>query len=204
MSPEAEHVLEFWFADARSRPEGFEQRKRFWFSPSPRADSSIRQRFAATVTLAAGGALDHWIDEASTALALILVLDQFPRNMYRGSPQAFATDAKALEWARIGIERGHDRGLSVVERGFFYMPFQHSEDASVQQESVRLYGRLRGQALDQAKAAAESFYQAALEHKNIIDAFGRFPHRNEILGRRSTQAERRYLAAGGNRYGQHG
>ncbi|MDH3639154.1 MAG: DUF924 domain-containing protein, partial [Gammaproteobacteria bacterium] len=158
MVPEAEQVLDFWFAETRSRPEAFAQRKRFWFSPSPRADAGIRQRFADTILRAASGALDEWTAEPGGALALIILLDQFPRNMYRGSPKAFASDAKALKHAQTGIEEGHDQALALVERGFFYMPFQHSEDAGVQSESVRLYGRLRRVAGDRETAAALSFH----------------------------------------------
>lgn len=204
MLPEAETVLQFWFADVRSCPEGFEQRKRFWFSPSPRADAMLRERFADAVTQALGGELDHWATQAGGNLALVLMLDQFPRNIHRGSPRAFAADARALVWARRGIEQGHDLELSVVERGFLYMPFQHSEDVSVQRESVELYDRLRRTAPRQWVAAAKSFARFAREHKTIIDKFGRFPHRNQILGRPSTDEERRYLADGASRYGQHG
>ncbi len=204
MVSDAENVVGFWFADSRAHPETFRERQSFWFAASTRSDALIRRRFAHAVRRAAEGDLDAWGGHPTGVLALILLLDQFPRNIYRGTARAFASDGKALHWARAGIRRQYDATFSLVECGFLYMPFQHAEDSEVQSESRRLYQHLRRRAAGSEQAAAESFYQSALEHQRIIDTFGRFPHRNEILGRPSTPAERRYLGAGGKRYGQHG
>lgn len=197
-----ESILDYWFSDVREHPELFRTRQKFWFSSSPRTDTGIRAQFGELVERAGSGALDEWATQPAGALALVLLLDQFPRSIYRGTARAFDYDARALQITRNGIARGLDRRLSVIERGFFYMPFQHSEDRETQAESERLFAQLRDDAKKDESDAAYNFHRFSLEHKNIVDTFGRFPHRNEILGRPNSEAEREYLEQSGKNYGQ--
>jgi uncharacterized protein (DUF924 family) len=178
-------VLEFWFG---AEPGAFRQA---WFERSDAFDAECRDRFAATCAQAAAGELDRWGATPEGALALVLLLDQFPRNIHRGTPSAFATDAKALDLARRMVARGFDRALEPVARFFVYLPFEHAEDLGAQDEAVRLVEGLpdapwRDNVLKYARA-----------HRDVIARFGRFPHRNAVLGRRSTEAEAAYLAEPG-------
>ena len=180
----AAEVLGFWFAR-----EGRDKR---WFQKDDRFDAEVRRRFFALHADAAAGRLEAWKDSARECLALILVLDQFPRNMFRGSAQAFSTDAMALAAARWAVERGYDRGLAAVERLFLYLPFEHSESLTAQDEACRLM-----QELD-AFTETDDAYAYALRHRDVIRRFGRFPHRNAALGRPSTPEELEFLATPGS------
>lgn len=182
MTPATE-ILEFWFG--ASEAGSFRQE---WFSVDPVFDAEIRSRFLTTHLEAAQGKLDHWLAEAESALSLILIFDQFPRNLFRGSPQMFATDAKALSSARHAIDNAYDQQLIPVRRMFLYMPFMHSEDLNDQQYSV---------ALIQTLSNVGNSLEFAIKHKEAIERFGRFPHRNPILGRTMTPEEQRYLNEGG-------
>lgn len=201
LEPDAAAVLDFWFGDARD-PDKVRQRGRFWFSAGADHDRLLRARFGALHDRAQQGELEHWTAAPLSALALILLLDQFTRNLYRGTPSAFANDARALAVSRDGIARGVDGALSIAERAFWYMPFQHSEDLEDQRRSVRLFRAL----LDDSPAPFVPFsknaYEFAVLHCGIVERFGRFPHRNAILGRASTAEEKAYLADGGHRFGQ--
>lgn len=194
-------VLDFWFGDSAD-PENAKARRKLWFSADAARDRAIGERFGALHDSAQRGDLDHWIREPRSALALVLLLDQFTRNLYRSTASAFANDARALAISRDGVGRGIDGELGVVERAFWYMPFQHSEDPGVQRESVELYKTL----LDDSPAPfipfSKNTYEHAVLHCEIVERFGRFPHRNELLGRASTDEEQEYLRDGGHRFGQ--
>lgn len=185
---DAKEILDFWFdspqgaQEARVRPEWFEAHRAF--------DEIIRHRFSDAVEMAARGDLDSWIDDAHGALALLLLLDQFPRNLFRGSARAFATDEQARRVARESLARGYDKGFPPVARWFFYLPFEHSEDAGDQDRSVDLFASLGD---DEASAYALDF---ARRHRDVILRFGRFPDTNEALGRSNTAEERAFLAEG--------
>jgi uncharacterized protein (DUF924 family) len=186
-------VLEFWFppgtrADA-THPEG--QFNPAWFQADPAFDEAIRRRFLPLYEQAARGALDGWAASAEGALALVVLLDQFPRNMFRGEPRSFATDGKALAIAQRAVSDGLDQQVPPLWRTFFYLPFEHSEDRAMQARSVSLF-----RALGNAETT-----RFAETHRAIIDRFGRFPHRNVILGRESTPQEAEWLAAGGETFG---
>ncbi|MCU0842510.1 MAG: DUF924 domain-containing protein [Thiobacillaceae bacterium] len=183
-------VLDYWFGPAPSLAE----RRGLWFGKDPAADAEIRARFAATHRAARAGDLRDWLDAPDTALALVVVLDQFPRNMHRDTPAAFAADARALACARLALERGHDRRLEPVRRLFLYLPFEHSEDLADQRLSVRLFAEL-----DREPGLADAF-DHALRHYCVIARFGRFPHRNAILGRVSTAEEVAFLRQPGSRF----
>ncbi len=170
-------VLEFWWNAGPQK----------WWSRDDEFDREIRSRFETTHTEAAGGRLDTWCDTPHGAMALTLVLDQFSRNLHRESPEAFAQDAKALVLARSSIEKQFNRAFPSPARCFFALPLMHAEDMAAQEEAVD-FCRLHGDADN---------YKAALEHMDIIRRFGRFPHRNAVLGRETTDAERRFLDTGG-------
>jgi uncharacterized protein (DUF924 family) len=179
---EAKEVREFWFA------QGSEQ----WFGPV--LDDEIRTRFGALTERAAAGLLDHWADSPRRRLSLIILLDQFPRNLYRGSEKAFAQDDRALALTLTGMQSGADAALGPVERIFFLMPLQHAESLQAQEESVAAYRRL----LDDAPADDIDLFTQSLEsaeaHRAVIERFGRFPHRNTALGRESTAEEAAFIA----------
>jgi uncharacterized protein (DUF924 family) len=177
MRPSAADVLAFWLAAGHER----------WFEHDDAFDAEIRARFAATYEDAAAGRLRAWEDEPQSALALVIVLDQFPRNMFRGSARAFDTDALARAAAERAIARGFDRKIAMPERVFFYLPFEHSEASADQERSVALIG---------ATGDADLRKWAEL-HADIIRRFGRFPHRNALLGRTTTADEQAFLDGGG-------
>jgi uncharacterized protein (DUF924 family) len=174
-------VLEFWFG---AGPDYGKSHKR-WFVKDPAFDAGIRARFLGWYEQVAG--TDEGLGGAEGCLARIVVLDQFPRNMFRGEPRAFATDALALAAARHALERGYDRGRLDVERLFFYLPFEHSEGLADQVRACELMRPL-----------GDELYDYALRHKAIIERFGRFPHRNAILGRASTPQELEFLRQPGS------
>ena len=172
-----EQVLSFWFA------EGDSQSRAVWFKTDPSFDHEIEDRFKAHQVKALSGDYDGLADMATGALALVILLDQFPRNLYRGSPEAFASDTKALAIARAALAAGFDQGLTPVQRTFLYLPFEHSEDRNDQEKSVQLFEEL----------GDEDKLKYAIEHREIIERFGRFPHRNAVLGRPSTPEEVEFL-----------
>jgi uncharacterized protein (DUF924 family) len=178
-----EDVLEFWF---EGNPTA---RREVWFKRSDAFDTACA-RFRPALQASREGQLDHWAEAPLGALALILLLDQFPRNLNRGSPLAFAADVKARDIARCAIARGFDAALTPVQRAFMYLPFEHSEELADQEESVRLYTALHpelgGEGLDYAE-----------RHRDVIRRFGRFPHRNAALGRQNTAEEESYLSQPG-------
>ena len=163
-------VLGFWFSDA-TQP--------LWFDLTPAFDETIRQRFGALYVRAVNGELAPWCSEPLSALALVIVLDQFPRNMFRNDAHSFASDPQALAVARQAVDRGFDRALGPNQHQFLYMPFMHAENLADQEISVRLFTAL-------GNANNLDF---AVRHRDIVARFGRFPHRNALLGRRSTPEE---------------
>ena len=185
-------ILEFWFG-APDSPE-LSRNRRQWFEKSDTFDGLIRERFLATHEAAAAGRLDGWADRPLAALALVVALDQFPRNRFRGTPRAFATDAGALAVARGIVSRGFDAAYAPVQRWFAYLPFEHAEDPVAQAESLALFDGLRS---DTASAGTLGY---AMRHYAAIERFGRFPHRNVILGRASTPEELAFLATPGSSF----
>ncbi len=208
MTSTADAVLDFWFADSAQSAAALEQRTRFWFGMDTAAeiveqDALIRSRFAAVVEQALRGELDSWAGTARGCLALIILLDQFPRNIHRGTARAFAGDAHSLGLTSEGMQEGTDRLLTACERVFFYMPLQHAESLVMQERAVEAFGSLVREASDRERPFVESCLPYVLVHRDIIRRFGRFPHRNAILAREGTPAERAYLAADAPDFGQH-
>ena len=195
-------VLSFWFKDAAKSPEALRRRGAVWFHSDPAFDRECAARFTATLEDAARGGLDDWAGTPQGRLALVIVLDQMPRNVHRGSPSAFMHDGEAAAHCMAAIGSGQDRFLDPVERIFLYMPLQHAEDLDLQRRSVEQFDSLASEAGDAWRDYfAENVHYARLHH-DIIERFGRFPHRNRILGRESTEEELRYLADGAPTFGQ--
>ena len=188
-------VLNFWFGDPTSPESSYTQRRKLWFIKSEETDETIRQEFMPLYAQAATGELDSWDTEPRSCLALLLILDQFPRNLFRDTPRAFATDEKALAIAKRAVDRGFDKKLTLVQRLFMYLPLEHSENLEDQHRSVALVKTLKDE-----DAALEDAYDYALRHRDVIQRFGRFPHRNAILGRESTAEEQDFLQQPGSRF----
>lgn len=198
----AEVILAFWFGelDAAGLPApAVEQR---WFSGGKAVDAEIRARFEADLRNAAAGRLRRWETTAHGALALVLLFDQFPRNMYRGTPRAFLFDEHARAVAERALAAGHEASLRPIERMFLYMPLQHAEDGAAQDESVRRFRALVDAVPEDQRERFRGYLGYAERHRDVIARFGRFPHRNAVLGRPSTPEEQAYLAGGSPTWGQ--
>ena len=187
-------VLTFWFGDGQTATQIAAEKTALWWSKDPNTDRQIADRFGATSEAAATGQLADWAKTPRGLLALIICTDQFPRNIHRDTPRAFAYDPTALAFAKTCIDSGAAQQLNPIERTFAYLPFEHSEDLTDQQRSISLY-----QTLATAAPAAEAeLFTGSLDfarrHHEIIQQFGRFPHRNSILGRPSTTAELAFLS----------
>ena len=202
LEPQPEEVRGYWFADALGDPDKAQRRLDFWFRSSRETDEEIERRFSPALKAASEGLLAHWEAAPHSSVALVVVLDQFPRNIHRGTAAAFSHDAHALAVARRGLAARHARALTIPEQAFLLMPFQHAEDLAVQRESVALFERLAADAAAQWRGFAEGNLKYARLHLEIVERFGRFPHRNAILGRPSTPAEKAFLDAGAEHFGQ--
>jgi len=198
-----EDILGLWFGNPPTDENEVAHRMSRWFGGDREMDAELGRRFGAVMTAAGTSQLDDWGKSARGRLALILLLDQVPRNTHRGQPTAYAQDTLALSWTLDGLAHGMDLDLEPLERMFFYMPMQHSESLDIQERSVEVFAKLacsdapnflRKCLLDTAKFARQ--------HQDIIVRFGRFPHRNSVLGRESTADERDYLKGGAPTFGQ--
>jgi uncharacterized protein (DUF924 family) len=191
-----EEVLSYWFPEDDifyADRETFARQMQWWFQGGPEVDREISELFGGVLEQARREELDHWAETARGRLALIVVLDQFSRNVYRGSPLSYSQDQKALELAVGGIDLGMDRELSSMERIFFWMPIGHSEDLALQDMSVRHAEEEARNAPPHLRAESEFGVSQAKAARDVIVRFGRHPHRNEILGRTSTPEELEYL-----------
>ncbi len=173
---EAEKLLQFWFSETSAKR---------WFRSTKAFDDELRQRFGADVQAGLRGELTHWLSSPHGALALVILLDQLPLNIYRGKAESFAGEAGACSAATVAIEQGWDRQLSQQEKAFLYIPFMHSESLADQDRALALFGA----------AGLDGNLHWAKHHREIVRRFGRFPHRNEILGRESTAEELAWLAS---------
>jgi uncharacterized protein (DUF924 family) len=201
-------VLLFWFGPRPYTAASVQQHTRLWFSASvgaelvPQADELVRQRFEDTMLAAESGQLNGWDSSPRRRLALIVVLDQFSRHIYRESDRAYAQDHAALSLSVSGMLYGADGALDPLERIFFYMPLQHAESLEIQDESVAAFRRLLDEAPAELRLTFHESYNAAVRHREIITQFGRFPQRNAALGRSNSDEETYWLANGGKRFGQ--
>jgi uncharacterized protein (DUF924 family) len=198
-SPEA--ILDFWFGDSLRLPSSVAERVQLWFTANAELDREIGGRFSCLPDRALRGEFDGWSRGSESALALVLVLDQFPRNLFRGSARAFAFDSKALEIAAEAVDAGFDEELAPLEASILYLPFEHSEDLTDQVRSVELFERLVRRAPPELVGTFEQSADYARRHRDVVQRFGRFPARNAALGRQSTPDEVLYLESGGETFG---
>ncbi|MGO1461657.1 MAG: DUF924 family protein [Marinobacter sp.] len=194
-------ILDFWFGDLDENglPDSFHRNR--WFRSSRKFDQEVRRRFLSMVLFASEQGLDHWRSTAGGRLAEILLLDQFSRNIFRGGALAFEQDKLASKLCKEAMRKGHDMTLPPVQRAFLYMPLEHAERPEDQALAVECYEQLVASTSGMLQGFMKSFLQSARDHKEIIERFGRFPHRNKALGRTSTDAEKEYLGSA-RRFGQ--
>ena len=195
-------ILAFWFKEHELSAPQIDRRMDIWFGEDPAFDHEIQQAFMADIEKASDGKLDHWAEEPRGRLALILLLDQFRRNIYRNTAKAFEKDNAALKLCVEGAMQKKDRGLTPIQRVFFYMPLQHSESRKVQAKAVELFTRLAEAVSPTYQETFLTIAQFAELHRDIIDQYGRFPHRNALLGRKNTPEEDEYLAGDAPDFGQ--
>jgi uncharacterized protein (DUF924 family) len=169
-----QEILDFWFSN---------EVRKLWFDSTPEFDALLRARYLAVWEQAGRGELDHWLPRAAGCLALVIILDQFPLNMFRGQALAYSTEARSRDVAQTALQRNFDRALEVEQRAFLYMPFMHSEELADQRRALELFDQ----------PGLEGNLRFARHHHDIVEKFGRFPHRNEVLGRDSSAAEIAYL-----------
>jgi len=197
--PAAEEVLRFWFGDQAATDEVDKSRQQIWFVKNPEVDCEIRERFGGLLDPGRDGKLG-WQETPRGRLALILLLDQFSRNIFRGKADAFAYDPAALQLCLEGLELGADQSCGLFERAFCYLPLEHAESLECQERSVELFRTLLAEAPVARQKTFASFFDYAVRHRDIIARFGRFPHRNDILGRTSTPEEIAFLKLPGSSF----
>ncbi len=191
-------VLDFWIGPLKTFDDFPDQRAKLWFSKDPKLDQIIHDQFMPSIEYARKGHLDHWRKYPRGLLSLVILFDQFKRNIFRGKPEAFSEDEFALKLCLQGLSEGMDQELFLIERVFFYLPLEHSEDREIQKASVARFEDLLKLAPAPLKKTYDNFLDYAIRHQEVIERFGRFPHRNEILGRESTAEEIEYLRQPGS------
>jgi uncharacterized protein (DUF924 family) len=195
-------VIDYWFGPLDSSGFAGRGKIKMWFMGGKQLDDEIKQKFGPLVERAVSGDLGQWGLKPISLLALVILLDQFTRNIYRGSASAFAGDDSACRLAIDAINQGWDDLLGSSYCAFLYMPLEHSEDIKIQWRSVERFQRRHDQLSIEGRRRFENFSSSAVEHCNIIERFGRFPHRNDVMGRNSTKAELAYLNGNAPRFGQ--
>lgn len=199
MKEDIDSIHAFWFGPGDDA-EVAAARSSLWWGKDEAVDRAMTERFAACVEAAGRGELDMWAQQPRGRLALILLTDQFTRNIHRGTPRAFAFDTRARDLCKQGLQSGADRLLRPIERVFFYLPLEHSESLADQEESVALFARLLEEVPEAQRRQFAGFHDFALRHLEIVRRFGRFPHRNAILDRESTPEEKQFLTQKGSSF----
>jgi len=204
MDESIERLLEYWFGAELDSPAALDRQFARWFVADDAIDAEIASRFGTDAERAARGELAHFRETAKGRLALILLRDQVPRHLHRGTAAAFAQDSVALGLTVEGIENGMDLELPVLQRAFLYMPLQHAEAIDAQELALLKFGEMRDEpgTPEHVRPALDDFARHARMHRDIVARFGRFPHRNRALGREETAAEREFLQSGGPSFGQ--
>lgn len=192
-------VLQYWFGDL-TNPEQVPATVSLWFKGGPEVDQEIRARFGDALEPARRGELDDWAATPRGTLALLVLLDQFPRNVYRNDPRSFASDEHARKIAGIALERDFDQAVYPVQSLFFYLPFEHSESLDDQRVAVDETRAAHERSTGEVKKLLEGTVDYAIRHQQVIERFGRFPHRNKILGRASTPEEEEFLKQPGSSF----
>lgn len=193
-------ILDYWFGAAPDDPATAKAKAALWWGRSEAIDAELHERFGATHEAAAAGQRGGWAATAEGRVALVVVLDQLSRNLHRGTPRAFAQDPAARSQALAAVEQGEDRSSPFFHRVFLYMPFEHSERLVDQERSCRLFEQLRAECSEPLREPARMYLQFARAHRDIVARFGRFPHRNAILGRPSSAEELRFLEQPGSAF----
>jgi uncharacterized protein (DUF924 family) len=191
-------ILQFWFGDVDELGRSDVQHSRRWFMKDDAFDREIADRFGQTFADVRAGQREAWLDDPRGRVAYVIVLDQFARNMFRGTSRMFEGDRQALAAAVEGVARHDDDALTVNERSFLYMPYMHSEDIDMQDRSVALFKELAAGAPSELRGSLAAAVQYAEKHRDIVARYGRFPHRNRVLGRASTPAEQAFIAEPGS------
>ena len=197
-TPEA--ILDYWFGAPGSAAEISQRQSKLWFGKLPEKDRDISERFTPTFNAVIAGALDPWAQSPKGRLALVIVLDQFPHHIHRDTPQAFAQDAKSLALSMAALASGEDKHLTPIERVFLYLPLEHAESLARQDLSVAQYQQLASEAMESERTLFDNFLDYAHKHREVVLRFGRFPHRNDILGRPSSPEEITFLKQPGSRF----
>ena len=197
-SPET--ICEYWFGSSDNDLEVAKQYSKRWWSKNVGVDAEIKTRFASYLPRVVNGELEQWRDSPLGTLALILLTDQFPRNMFRGTAQAFAYDAIARNLCKQGLKKGIDQKLRPIQRVFFYIPLEHSESLADQEQCLQLFRQLADSAESALQPQLKNYIDFAIRHRDIIERFGRFPHRNALLNRESTPAELTFLKTPGSSF----
>lgn len=188
-----DEILQYWFGTIEETTIPSEHRTHIWFRGDPEVDKEIKEKFYGDFVKAVRGDYEDWKQTPRGCLALIILFDQFSRHIYRGTAQAFEQDHVALQLCLTGIDQQFDHRLSLIERVFFYFPLMHSENAEMQSLSLRAYEMLVNLSFPEARVAFEKFLDYAIKHNEIIARYGRFPYRNERLGRVSTPQEEEFI-----------
>jgi uncharacterized protein (DUF924 family) len=186
-------ILHYWFDELDTLGMCPQAQNKLWFQSRPETDREIEQRFGADVRQALAGELNHWVDEKEGLIALVILLDQFTRNIYRGTAAAFSGDRQALAMAATAVACGTDRKLASIHRVFLYIPYEHAEDLATQEAGIGCFDRLLEDCHPDAGERVSGFRDYSVAHRDVIARFGRFPHRNAILGRESTGEEVSHL-----------
>ncbi|MHB8916103.1 MAG: DUF924 family protein [Thiobacillus sp.] len=197
-TPEA--ILDCWFGAPGTAGEIAERQSKLWFGKLPEKDREVSERFTPTFNAGITGSLNEWATTSRGRLALVIVLDQFPHHIHRDTPDAFAQDAKALALSLAAIVAGEDKTLALIERVFLYLPMEHAESIAMQNLSVTQYQQLADEAVESERALFDNFLDYAHKHREVVLRFGRFPHRNAILGRPSSTDEIAFLQQPGSRF----
>ena len=201
MPTSPQNVIDYWLGDAETDPSAARDRSKLWYGASTEIDNQIRHDFGDALILAERRELQPWLESPSGQLALVILLDQFSRNLYRGSKDAWKNDSLALDIATNCVDNNDHLALSYFGRVFLYHPFSHAESIAAQEKAVFLFDELYNEAPSEWQPALKGFTGAS-SHGDIIHRFGRFPHRNETLGRQSTPEEDEYLKENSKKYGQ--
>ena len=192
---EIEQIIDFWFGGDINDPDLAKRQSPLWWQKNPQTDSLIRQKFAGGLNGLPAGYYDHWLESPLGRLAAIIVLDQFSRNMYRDTPRSFTQDSLALKWCMDGMDLEQDLELPFIARVFFYLPLEHSESIEMQNLSVKKFTELADADNGETFRGFQDFAQ---RHRAVIEQFGRYPHRNGILGRENTADEQAYIEQPGS------
>lgn len=199
---QVEDILRYWFGELSGPNDIDTSKNALWWAGGEAIDAEIRERFGGLVARARAGELEHWARAPRSALALVILLDQFTRNLGRGTAEAFAGDAQALQVTQQALEDGHEQHLRPIERGFLCMPLMHAEDREAARRSLEIFERLSHDIAALGRDGHPDFHPSAVQHAEIVERFGRYPHRNELLGRETTEEEAAFLEGGGPSFGQ--